>query len=95
MDLINMTKPKSMNFIRSLNRGNFYLSSQSFQIWSFISGMEVGNKSKISAQYLQNYASQTKKNTGTWKTLFQPEPLCVNILFYRLLKTRAPSLKDH
>ena len=28
-----------MNFIRWLNRENFYLSSQRFQIWWIISGM--------------------------------------------------------
>ena len=30
-----------MKFIRGSNRGNFYLSSKSFEIWWFIRGMEV------------------------------------------------------
>ena len=47
---------KSMDFIRRLNRENFYFSSQSFQIWWLISGMEVRKTHKISAQYLKNYA---------------------------------------
>ena len=47
---------QSMIFIRRLNRGNLNLSSHSFEIWSIISGMEVGNKCKISEKYLQNYA---------------------------------------
>ena len=53
MDLLNMTNwPKSLNFIRRLKRGNFYLSSQSFQILWLIGGMKVMGKYKISAQYL-------------------------------------------
>ena len=53
MDLINMTnRAKSMNFKRRLNRGNFYFSKQSFQIWWLISGIEVRKTYKISAQYL-------------------------------------------
>ena len=39
------TGPKSMNFIRTLNRRNFYL-------WCFTSTMKVVNKCKISAQYV-------------------------------------------
>ena len=35
---------KSMNFTSQLNRGNFYLSSGSFQIWWLISDMEVMKK---------------------------------------------------
>ena len=56
MNLLNMTGPKSINFIRRLNRGDFYFSSQSFQIWWQISGIEVREIHKISAQYLKNYA---------------------------------------
>ena len=55
MDLLNMTKligPKSLNFIRRLNRGNFYFSNQSFQIWWLISGIEARKTYKISAPYL-------------------------------------------
>ena len=37
-------------------KGNFYLPNQGFQIWRFLTGMEVGNKCKISARYLKNYA---------------------------------------
>ena len=47
---------KSMDFIRRLNRENFYFSNQSFQIWWQISGIEVRKTHKISAQYLKNYA---------------------------------------
>ena len=54
------TGPKSMNFIRSLNRGNFYLLSH-----SFISGMEVDKKCKISAQ-ISKIMPARQKNTGTW-----------------------------
>ena len=59
MDLSNMAnrEKKSMNFIRRLNRRNFYLSSQRFEIYRFFKVMEVVNKCKISAQYLQNFAS--------------------------------------
>ena len=46
---------KSMDFIRRLNRENFYFSSQSFPIWWQISGIEVRKTHKISAQYLKNY----------------------------------------
>ena len=53
MDLLNMTnRPKSLNFIRRLNRGNFYFSKQSFKIWWLISGIGVRKTYKISAQYL-------------------------------------------
>ena len=42
VDLLNMTvRPKSLNLIRRLNRGNFYLSSQRFQICGIISRMSV------------------------------------------------------
>ena len=41
-----------MDFIRRLNRENFYFSSQSFQIWWQISDIEVRKTHKISAQYL-------------------------------------------
>ena len=44
--------PTSMNFIRRLNRGNFYFSNQCFQILWLIGGMKVNEKYKISAQYL-------------------------------------------
>ena len=47
---------KSMDFIRRLNRENFYFSKQSFQIWWLISGIEVRKTHKISAQYIKNYA---------------------------------------
>ena len=43
---------KSMNFIGTLNRENFYFSNKSFQNWWLISGMEVTKKCKISAEYL-------------------------------------------
>ena len=53
MDLLKNDKygpnPLYFNLIRRLNRGNLYLSSQSFEIWRFIMGMEVGNKCKILA----------------------------------------------
>ena len=42
--------------------GNCYLLSQSFEIWRFIRGIEVGHKYKISAQYLQNYVCSAKKH---------------------------------
>ena len=48
-----------MNFIKRLNRGNFYLSSQTNLI---ICGMEVGNKCKISAQYLCQLAQKTQEH---------------------------------
>ena len=43
-------RPKSMNFIRRLNREKLY----SFEIWwlTLITGIEVMKKYKISAQYL-------------------------------------------
>ena len=47
---------KSIDFVRRLNRENFYFSSQSFQIWWQISGIEVWKTHKISAQYLKYYA---------------------------------------
>ena len=46
---------KSMDFIRRLNRENFYFSNQSFQIWWQISGTDIRKTYKISAQYLKNY----------------------------------------
>ena len=48
-----------MNFIRRLNRGNVYLQVTVLKFGDFL--MEVGNKYKMSAQYLKNYASQAKK----------------------------------
>ena len=42
---------ESMNFIRRLNRENFYFSNQSFPILWLIGGMEVMKKYKYSAQY--------------------------------------------
>ena len=51
-----------MNFIRRLNRGNFYFSSQSFQIWWLISGIEVRKTHKISAQYLKKNQSNNGVN---------------------------------
>ena len=48
-----------MNSIKRLNRGNFSFSNHGFVILLFVGGMEVGNKYKISAQYLQNYAGLT------------------------------------
>ena len=55
---------KSMSFIRRLNKGNFYLSSQKYQIWWIISGIYVKVKYKISAQYLQNYVCLAKNTPG-------------------------------
>ena len=52
---------KSMDFIRRLNRENFYFSSQ---IWWQISGIEVRKTHKISAQYLKNNAFEAKKTVG-------------------------------
>ena len=51
MDLVlSVMFNKSMNFIKRLNRGNFYLPKQSFKIWWLIRGMEVIKQ--ISAEYL-------------------------------------------
>ena len=44
--------PKSMNFIRKLNRGNFYFSNHTFQIWWLISSIKVMKKYKNSVLYL-------------------------------------------
>ena len=56
---------KSISFIRRLNRGNFYLSSQKFPLWWIISG--------ISHDKIQNFSSISpklcllgQKYTGTW-----------------------------
>ena len=43
---------KFMNFIRRLNRENFYFSNESFQILWLIRGLEVMKKYKILSQYL-------------------------------------------
>ena len=45
MNLLNMA------YLRMLNGGKFYLSSQSFPIWWLTSSMEVMKKYKISAEY--------------------------------------------
>ena len=52
---------KSMDFIRRLNRENFYFSSQSFPILWHISSQTVRKTYNVSAQYLKNYAFQAKK----------------------------------
>ena len=59
MNLLNMA------YLRMLNGGNFYLSSQSFPIWWLTSSMEVMKKYKISAEYYQIMPARPKKNTGT------------------------------
>ena len=51
-----------MDFIRRLKRENFYFSSQSFQIWWLISGIEVRKTHKISAQYLKKLCLLGQKN---------------------------------
>ena len=61
--------PKSINYIIKLKRGNFYLLSHSYEIRPFIiawgggggGGGGIWQQVKISAQYLQNYASLAKK----------------------------------
>ena len=40
-----------MNFMRRLNRGNFYIKETALNFGNLL-GMEVGKKYKISAQYL-------------------------------------------
>ena len=55
-----------MNFIRSLNKGNFYFSNQSFQIWWLISGIEVRKNTKFQLNISKIMAARPKKNTGTW-----------------------------
>ena len=48
MDLLIIpNNPKSMNFIIKLNRGHFYLSSYSFEIWCFIRGWKVPTNTKF------------------------------------------------
>ena len=56
MGLLNMTnRAQILEFYKKVNRGNFYFSNQTFQIWCLISGIEVRKTYKISAQYLENY----------------------------------------
>ena len=55
-----------MDFIRRLNRENFYFSSQCFQIWWQISSTEVKKTHKISAQISLKLWLLGQKNTGTW-----------------------------
>ena len=53
MDLLNMTnRAQILEFYKRVNRGNFYFSNQSFQIWWLISDIEARKTYKISAQYL-------------------------------------------
>ena len=53
MDLLNMTiVPKSMSFIRRLNIGNFYLSSQGLEIWCLI-----GGGGGVSQQQMETFSS--------------------------------------
>ena len=74
------------NFISSLNKGNFYLSSHSFEICLYIRGMKVGNKCKISSQYLYNYASWAKKTLDMGREYhYRHRLLCQPRLTWRLL----------
>ena len=54
-------RANAMNFKGRLIRDIFFFEAK----WCFIREMKVGNKCKISAQYLSNYACWPK-NTGTW-----------------------------
>ena len=47
MNLLNMTNRIQIHEFYKKDRGNFYLSSQFFQIWGLISGMKVMIKNKI------------------------------------------------
>ena len=55
MDLVFVMFNNSVDFTRRLTSENFYFSSQGFQIWWQISGIEVRATPQISAQYLKNY----------------------------------------
>ena len=59
-----------MNFIKRLNRGNFHLSSQSFEIWFFIMGIKVDKKCKILSQYLLNHARDMRCEYQSFKLGF-------------------------
>ena len=54
-----------MDFIRRLNRENFYFSSQRFQIWWQISGIEV-RKTQTFISVSQKLCLLGQKKTGTW-----------------------------
>ena len=57
MDLLNMiNRAQILEFYKKVNRGNFYFSNQSFQIWCLFSGIEVRKTYKISVQYLEKYS---------------------------------------
>ena len=51
-----------MNFIRRLNRGNFYFSNQSFQIWWLIGGIEVRKTYKFQLNISKIMAARPKKH---------------------------------
>ena len=53
-----------MNFIRRLNRVNFYFSNWSFKNLWIIGGMNVIGKYKTSAQYSLKLCLLGQKNTG-------------------------------
>ena len=46
-NMANKIGPKSMNFIRRLNRGNIYLLSHKFEIWGFIGGWKLATNAKL------------------------------------------------
>ena len=65
MDLLNITNSVHQ-FIGRLHRGNFYLSSQSFQIRGLISNMEVMIKRQNFSSISLKLCQLDQKNTGTF-----------------------------
>ena len=53
-----------MNFIRSLNSGNFYFSNYSFQICWLVRGMEVMKNEKCQLNISKIMLATPKKNMG-------------------------------
>ena len=51
-----------MNFIRRLNRGNFYFSKRSFKIWWLISGLKVWKHAKFQLNISKIMAVRPKKH---------------------------------
>ena len=55
---------KSMNFIRRLNKGNFYLSTHSLKFGYLLGGCKLTRNTKVQLNISKNYARKAHNITG-------------------------------
>ena len=61
---------QSINFVRRLNRRNFYFQARVFKFWRFIRGIEVDKNVKFQFNISKIIPARPKK-TGTWDVHIQ------------------------